>query len=379
MYIYTPCLPCKAAPRNKIILQGLTNWNWIDMTADLYSARIESIGIEVPEKRLSTKDLMNRMKHKVNIDLERLTGITERRVCSEGEDSYSMALSAARDCLKYSHLEGTDIEMVINCSISRSKEEKTLVFEPPFSLSIKEEIGAPNALNFDISNACAGMLTGVFILNRYIQSGVVKNGIVVSGEYITPISDNAVETVKTIASKQLASLTVGDAGAAVILERAENGEGLSVSQFATLSKYSDLCIGQTCRRSPGGFMKANARKIHRVAIADSPELLRHALEVSGIEMDDIDHIIPHQTSERSIMSGVKKLSEYFGKAPKNVVINLKDYGNTASTTVFLALYKYLKKGVIKKGERIMLICYASGLVVGVIILRMDGLVEIYGK
>jgi 3-oxoacyl-[acyl-carrier-protein] synthase-3 len=126
-------------------------------------------------------------------------------------------------------------------------------------------------------------------------------------------------------------------------------------------------------------MKANARKIHRVAIADSPELLRNALQNSGIQMDDIDHIIPHQTSERSIMSGVKKLSEYFGKAPKNVVINLKDYGNTASTTVFLALYRYLKDGLIKKGERIMLICYASGLVVGVIILRMDGLVEIYGK
>lgn len=47
-----------------------------------YRSRIESIGVKMPEGRLTTKELMSTLKHKANIDLERLTGIKERRVCS---------------------------------------------------------------------------------------------------------------------------------------------------------------------------------------------------------------------------------------------------------------------------------------------------------
>ena len=40
-----------------------------------------------------------------------------------------------------------------------------LQLDPPLSVSLKEAIGAGRAMSFDLSNACAGMMTGVFILN----------------------------------------------------------------------------------------------------------------------------------------------------------------------------------------------------------------------
>jgi 3-oxoacyl-[acyl-carrier-protein] synthase-3 len=344
------------------------------------SSRFESVGVEVPVRSLTTADLLRSMKHKMGLDLERLTGIRARRVCAPGESSYTLAIGAARDCLKHSRYRPEDLEVIINCSISRSKDGKTIVYEPSMAHYIRQAIGASNAMVFDVNNACAGMLTGVEILNGYIRNGTFKNGMVVSGEHITPISDSAARTVRTIASRQLASLTVGDAGAAVIIEKAgESEKGMSVTQFTTLSKFCKLCIGKPLMTDVGGMMVAKARKIHRVALDHAPDLIKGALVKAGLTIDKIDHLIPHQTSKSSIKKGVKEIAERFKATPRNVVINLKEYGNTASTTVFLALHDMLRDKVVKRGENVMLLCFASGLVVGVVIFTMDDLVDRYAS
>ena len=114
------------------------------------------------------------------MDLEKLTGIRERRVCSEGEDSYSLAVDAAWDCLSRSRYEPGDIEMLISTSITKYQNGLVFRFEPSLSFFVKEAIGASRALHFDVANACAGMLTGVYILDDFIRRGVVKRGMVVS-------------------------------------------------------------------------------------------------------------------------------------------------------------------------------------------------------
>lgn len=348
-------------------------------SSPLFASRFESIGVKVPAQRLSTKDLMSGVKMWGKFDLEGLTGIKERRVCSEKEDSYVLSLGAALDCLKHSRYKADDLEMIICCSITKYKDGTTYVWDPPFSLYVKEAIGAPQALNFDIANACAGMLTGVLIMDDFIRRGVIKRGMVISGENLTSAGRNAVPRVKTVLSGQLASLTVGDCGAAVILERSADGKAkLEISNFVTLSKYSDLCIGGPCRNAPGAQMTTDARKIHHVAIDNMPFITEKALKGSGLEYGDIDHIVPHQTSMRAIRSGDKRLGHYFGVRAKNIIVNLQEYGNTASTSHFLALYRNLNEKRFKSGEKMMLMALASGLTVGFVIFTMDDLVDRYG-
>ena len=190
-----------------------------------WGCRIESVGVKLPAGRLTTKDLMNRTNHRTRIQLERLTGIHERHVVGPGENSFTLAAGAARDCLAHSQHQASDIEMLISTSITRSKGRYSQSFEPPLSLYIKQAIGATQAVNFDLSNACAGMLTGVFVLQDLITRGEISCGMVVSGEYISHLSWNAAQQIRSLFSKQLASLTLGDAGAAVIVERAPSGSG----------------------------------------------------------------------------------------------------------------------------------------------------------
>lgn len=345
-----------------------------------FRARFESIGAKLPDRRLTSQELMETTRHHPHIELERLTGIHERRVCSEGEDSYTLAVGAARDCLAHSRHAPADIELLISTSISKNKGGVVHQLEPPLSLAIKEALGASRALSFDLSNACAGMMTGVLVLHDFVRRGAIRCGMVVSGEYISTLATNAAKKIRSVLSKQLASLTLGDAGAAVIVERAPEGSpGISAIGFTTLSEHSRLCIGQPSTVGPGASMWTKARTIHRVAIGDSPPLLEEALAASGLDFGDIDYVIPHQTSARAIQKGTKEVSEALGVSPKHVVVNVTEYGNTASTTHFVALRRYLEERRLSPGERVMLISFASGLEVGALVFTVDEMVERYGR
>lgn len=342
-------------------------------------SRIESVGLRLPERRLSTRELLDSCHHRVRVDLERLTGIRERRVCGEGEDSYTLAVDAAFDCLAHSRYGAADLDAVISTSITKYHGGLSYRFEPALSLAVKEAIGARQALHFDVSSACAGMLTGIAILDAYIRSGRIRRGLVVSGEYITSIADNARRSVRTVASRELASLTVGDAGAAVVLERAPEGvPGIAAWEFATYGVHSRLCVGRAAPGAPGATMVTRPRKLHRVAIDSCTPSIRRVLERAGVAIQDVDWVLPHQTSVRAIRAGQKHVSAELGGWARNTICNLEEVGNTASTTHFVALYRYLEEQRIRPGERVLMLCFASGLTIGALLFTMDELGERYG-
>lgn len=345
-------------------------------TGNAHPSRFESIGVRLPTRRLSTAELMATTRHRTRIDLERLTGIHERRVVTSGEDSLTLAVGAARDCLSRSRHTAGDLDMVISASITKYAGGFRQRLEPPLSLYVKQAIGASDAMSFDLSNACAGMLTGVFVLNDYIRRGEIDCGMVVSGESISQLGQNAAKQIRSIFSRQLASLTLGDAGAAVIVERGPEGSaGIVTAAFTTLAKHSRLCLGYPSHVGPGASMFTKARTIHKVAIANIPDLLREALDTAGLGPDDIDYFIPHQTSSRAIRTGAQALQEQFGVMPGEIVDNVEMFGNTSSTTHFVALHRMLTEGRLRRGERVLLLALASGLEVGVVLFTLDGLVD----
>jgi 3-oxoacyl-[acyl-carrier-protein] synthase III len=347
-------------------------------TGSPWGCRIDSVGVKLPAGRLTTKDLMSQTSHHTRIQLERLTGIHERHVVGPGENSLTLATGAARDCLSHSRHRPSDIEMLISTSITRSKGHFAQSFEPGLSLAIKQAIGATAAMSFDISNACAGMLTGVFILQDFIARGEISCGMVVSGEYISHLSWNAARQIRSLFSKQLASLTLGDAGAAVMVERAPSGTGIDVVGFTTLAEHSRLCLAFPSSLGPGAQMYTKSRKLHRVAIDDMPSLVAEAIAEAGISLADVDYLIPHQTSARAIRAGTREFATRLGAKPKHVVTNLEEYGNTSSTTLFVALHKYLEERRIGKGDRVMLLALASGIEIGMALFTIDDLVDSYG-
>jgi 3-oxoacyl-[acyl-carrier-protein] synthase-3 len=359
--------------------------HWLVMEGDgptaPFRTRLAGAGRHLPATHLTTDELMATTRHNTHIDLERLTGIRERRISIGDEDSYSLAISAAQDCLDRAAQNPAALDVVISCSITKFRGGLTQWVEPTMSSAVARAIGADKAMTFDVSNACAGMLTGVTVLNNWIRQGSVERGLVVSGEYISQLGQNAARHIRNIMSNELACLTLGDAGAALLLERAPTGSaGITLAGFTTVADYSRLCLAYPKGRDPGARMFTNSRGIQRAAIADTPLLLHEALEAAGIAMHDIDHVITHQTSARAIRKGMAAVTASFGDSPQHdAVITVDRYGNTASTTHTVALVEELEAGRIRPGETIALIALASGLEIGVVLLTVDeDLVNRYG-
>jgi 3-oxoacyl-[acyl-carrier-protein] synthase-3 len=188
--------------------------------------------------------------------------------------------------------------------------------------------------------------------------------------------------VHNILSRELASLTLGDAGAALILERAPEGTtGINVTGFTTIADHSRLCLAYPAKREPGARMFTKSRAIQQAAIADTPLLLQEALDAAGIDITDVDCVIPHQTSARAIRKGMKDVTEALGGAPRHdAVVTVDRYGNTASTTHTVALIEELEAGRLHAGDRVALVALASGLEIGVVLLTLDEeLVARYGN
>ena len=291
---------------------------------------------------------MSRTSHHTKIQLERLTGIHERHVVGPGETSFTLAAGAARDCLSHSQHQASDIEMLISTSISRSKGRFSQSFEPPLSLYIKQAIGATQAVNFDLSNACACMLTGVFILQDLISRGEISRGMVVSGEYISHLSWNAARQIRSLYSKQL--------GIADARRRGRRGDGGAGTQRFGHRRHrlhhprraQPAVLAFPSSVGPGAQMYTKSRRLHKVATEDMVPLVVETIREAGIDVADIDYLIPHQTSARAIDAGTREFVRQLGARPKHVVVNLEEYGNTSSTTLFVALHKYLEEKKIRK-------------------------------
>jgi 3-oxoacyl-[acyl-carrier-protein] synthase III len=346
-----------------------------------YRTRLAGAGRHLPTTHLTTAELMATTRHHTHIDLERLTGIHERRVSVGDEDSYSLATSAALDCLAKAERTAASIDVVISCSITKFRGGLTQWLEPSMSSFVASAIGATKAMTFDVSNACAGMLTGVTVANNWIRQGTFERVLVVSGEYISQLGQNAARHIRNIMSKELASLTLGDAGAALLLERATPGSGgIAMAGFTTVADYSRLCLAYPKGDEPAARMFTDARGIHKAAMSNTPLLLHEVLDTVDISIHDIDHVITHQTSARAIRKGMAKMAASFGDAPRHdAVITVDRYGNTASTTHTVALVEELNAGHIRPGETAALIALASGLEIGIVLVNFDEeLVARYG-
>lgn len=191
------------------------------MTKPRVNSIIESLGVYLPPKAVSTDDVLRGCKTKIRFPLEHLTGIRSRRMAGEDEFAIDLAKKATIDCLNNSKYRPQDIDLLICCNISRyDGSDFRFSFEPNTSIKLQHYFGFDNALAFDITNACAGMFTAVLIIDAFIKAGRIQAGLAVSGEYISHLTLTAQKEITKYMDPRLACLTLGDAGAAIVLEKA---------------------------------------------------------------------------------------------------------------------------------------------------------------
>lgn len=335
-------------------------------------SRLEALGAHIPETVMTTGELTEGISAVRDVDLQRITGVAERRAYNPdpdaGENSFSMALSAARDCLGASRYDAADLDIVISASITRFKDGGRFYFEPSFAAMLARELGARSAIHFDVSNACAGMMTGVYLLDRLIRSGAVRNGLVVSGEQATGVAETAAREVTDSYDPQFASLSVGDSGAAVVLDASTDAaDRIHYVELMTCSEYSHLCMGMPSDRTEGIALYTDNKKMHnRDRLKLWPRFHADLLAKEGREFADeeFDYVIQHQVGTRFIDYVNQTAEAEFGAPMPPSLAVVEKYGNTATTSHFLTLREHLRAGTASPGSTFLMVPAASGVVTG---------------
>jgi 3-oxoacyl-[acyl-carrier-protein] synthase III len=342
---------------------------------------MESVGVYLPPKVVSTSTILEGCAHRILVPLERLTGIATRRVAGETEWGYDLAVKAVQDCLAHSRYGPEDMDIVINCNISHADGPDQYGFEPSRSVRLCKTFGIRNALAFDLTNACAGMFTGIYLVDACIRAGVVRRGLVVSGEYITQLTETAQKEIKGLSDPRLACLTLGDSGAAVLVDAAPAGSeaGFHALDLFTMGRHSPLCIAKVTEQPHGGVvMVTDMIQLANLSVAAFLRQSTQVLARLGWHGDQIQHVLPHQTSRTTLDTGSRTVKRLIGdrglKIDKDKLINnVADRGNTATTSHFVALMDSIASGRIRSGDGIVFGVLASGITVGTAVYRFDDL------
>ena len=330
---------------------------------------VESLGVYLPEREVTTTEVVKGCRRRVLIPLERLTGIRSRRMAGETEFSVDLARNAVARCLATSRHSAADIDLIVAANISKQDSPLNYNVEPTTAAVLRRQFGLHRALAFDLSNACAGVFTAIMVVDELIRRGDVRRALVVSGEYITHLTATAQRELHGLHDERLACLTLGDAGVCLLLEQ---GDGFDFIEIYTVPEHAGLCIAHSAE-SHGAIMFTDSVTLARAGIAEVVHQYV-AVATAGQVTTEPRYFIPHQTSSNSIKEATRATNRRLGRRvchSDNMVDNLRHRGNTATTSHWVAVSDLIEASAIQPGDRVLFSITASGITVGLAQYRVE--------
>jgi amino acid adenylation domain-containing protein len=340
---------------------------------------IESLAGYLPEKIVTSKEVLAGCANAVRFPIEKLTGVKTRRMVGDNEYAFDLALKAMEQCLALSRYRAEDIDVLLACNIFRIDRQDTLTLEPCTAVRLARQAGCTAALTFDVANACAGVFTGLLLAENFIRNGQARRVMLVSGEYLSHLTSSHQPLIKDYLDPAIAALTMGDAGLAMILEATEDpSKGFIDLDFFTMGAYSGLCVVKASTERPGFSGVADAI---RMMEAGHQETTRHAMRTlikNRWSPDKVDFLIMHQASSVAVSQTRSAINRFLNKeiaTADNVIDNIQHRGNTASTTHWIAVQDLIFNGKMTNGQHLLLYISGSGLNIGTALYALDDLPE----
>lgn len=321
-------------------------------------SEIIGFGHYLPEKVL-TNDDMAKIVETSDEWISTRTGIKSRHIAAEGELTSDLCLKAAEMAMKNAGVKAEDLDLIVVGTIT---PDNTF---PAVATKIASRMGArPGTIAFDLSAACSGFVYSLTMADNMIRLGQIKTALVIGAETLSRITDW---------SDRNTCVLFGDgAGAAVV--RASEGEGtvadrgiLSTHLFADGSQYDNLvCSGGVSATKDAGFIMMNGKEVFKMAIGCLTQAAETVAAQAGIQVTDIDWLLPHQANLRIIEGVGHKLN----LPAEKVIVTIDHQANTSAASIPLALSETVNSGKIKKGDLVLLNSMGGGFTWGGVLLRI---------
>ena len=323
------------------------------------SIRIMGTGSCLPEN-VVTNDFLSTIMDTSDEWISSRTGIRERRLVKE-ETTATMSAEAAKRALENAGIQAEDIDLIIVGTLTGD------YVTPSTACEVQAAIGAVNAVAFDINAACSGFLYGVSMAYAYMKSGIYKNAIVIGAETLSKIMDW---------NDRSTCVLFGDGAGAAVLALSEDEESagiIGMEQGADGAKGMVLACQDRKNNNPLvknptdlQYTYMDGQEVYKFAVTTVPESINRVLDKAQLKVEDIKYFLLHQANIRIIQSVSKRL-----KVPmENFPISLDHCGNVSAASVPILLDEVNKKGMLQKGDKIVMSGFGGGLTWGAALIEL---------
>lgn len=310
---------------------------------------VVGFGHYCPENIVSNKELENIVDTTDEWIVKR-TGIKERRI-STGEGTVELAYRAALSALENCNYNKDDIDLIVVATTSPDR------IMPSTACGVQGLLGCKNAAAFDISAACSGFIYSLIVASSLLKDTDKKRALVIGSEVLSRIVDW---------KDRSTCVLFGDGAGAAVIEISKE-DGILSTCFAadgTLGEES-LVSSELGLDSPfvlekkieNKYITMKGIEVFKFAVSILPDIVNELLEKANEDIANIKYIIPHQANVRIIDEAARRL-----KIDKEkFYVNVDKYGNTSSASIPIALSEMYEKGLLKRGDKIILAAFGGGL------------------
>ena len=263
------------------------------------------------------------------------TGIKERHICKD-ETITELTVQAAKNALENAGVTPEQLDLII-CSTMRGE-------------------------NITPSQACSGFIYALDVADGYFVRKKVKHVLIVSMDNLSNIIDW---------QDRSTCVLFGDGGAAAVFGE---GDDLLAINLTAVGNDRVLRIPHGTNSSPfyeheeqRAVLHMEGNEVYKFAVNAMSTGIKKAVADAGLELSDVDCVIPHQANIRIINASAKNLD-----IPREKFFcNVMHYGNTSSGSVPIALDEANRSGVLKKGDIIAMCAFGAGLTTGSCVIRWN--------
>ncbi|MGG3606001.1 beta-ketoacyl-ACP synthase III [Priestia megaterium] len=308
------------------------------------NAGVLGIGRYVPEKVVTNLDL-EKVMDTSDEWIRTRTGIQERRIAADNEDTSDLAYKAAVEALHKANVEAEDIDMIIVATVTPDQPFPTV------SCMLQEKLGAKKAASFDVSAACAGFMYGMITAKQFIETNAYKHILVVGVEKLSKITDW---------DDRNTAVLFGDGAGAVVMGPVSEGRGILSFELG-----SDGTGGKHLYQNELDHIVMNGREVFKFAVRQMGESAVSVIEKAGLTKEDVDFLVPHQANIRIMEAARQRLDLPEEKMSKTI----QYYGNTSAASIPISIVHELEAGKIQDDDLIVMVGFGGGLTWGAIAIR----------
>lgn len=303
-----------------------------------------------------------------------LTGVQQYRKATPSECASDLCEHSAQRLLRSLCIDPKTLQGLL--FVTQSPDYKT----PSTACLLQNKLGLPlSSLAFDINLGCSGFVYGLFTACSMLQNAGVNRILLCCGD---------TQTKLTYPKDKNVNFLLGDGGAAILVEKQEDGAyPIRMELFTDGSRYDKLMIPAGGCRTPSteatrtvelqddGQMRSQEHlylagiDIFAFSAIDVVRSLKNFIERNGTTVQDYDFLCLHQANKFM----TDKVGKKIGFSPEQILYSLSRYGNTSNASIPITMcHEWHCRRPLSGKQRLLTCGFGIGLSWGIVEMTVDG-------